>query len=81
MTVINTNINSLAARNAINANQRSLQTSMQSLATGGGLNQRGTEKGIRVHRKAADGKVQVITPTMDDALRDGDVVYVRESLF
>ena len=56
-------------------------TLMQSLATGGGLNQRGTEKGIRVHRKAADGKVQVITPTMDDALRDGDVVYVRESLF
>ena len=56
-------------------------TLMQSLATGGGLNQRGTEKGIRVHRKAADGRVQVITPTMDDALRDGDVVYVRESLF
>ncbi len=56
-------------------------TLMQSLATGGGLNQRGTEKGIRVHRRAADGKVQVITPAMDDALRDGDVVYVRESLF
>ena len=31
MTVINTNVNSLAARNAINANQRSLQTAMQSL--------------------------------------------------
>jgi len=38
MTVINTNINSLAARNAINANQRSLQTSMQSLATGSRIN-------------------------------------------
>ncbi|GCL65120.1 polysaccharide export protein EpsE [Pseudaquabacterium pictum] len=56
-------------------------TLMQSLATGGGLTQRGTEKGIRVHRKGADGKVQIITPTMDDAMRDGDVVYVRESLF
>lgn len=56
-------------------------TLMQSLATGGGLTQRGTEKGIRVHRKGADGKVQVITPAMDDAMRDGDVVYVRESLF
>jgi polysaccharide export outer membrane protein len=56
-------------------------TVMQSLATGGGLTQRGTEKGIRVHRKGADGKVQVITPVMDDRMQDGDVIYVRESLF
>ena len=57
-------------------------TLMQSLATGGGLTLRGTEKGIRVHRKGADGKVQVITtPLMDEAMRDGDVVFVRESLF
>ena len=56
-------------------------TLMQSLATGGGLTQRGTEKGIRVHRRAADGKVQVITPALDDKMLDGDVVYVRESLF
>lgn len=56
-------------------------TLMQALATGGGLTQRGTEKGIRVHRKTGDGKVQVIQPTMDDKLQDGDVVYVRESLF
>lgn len=56
-------------------------TLMQSLATGGGLNQRGTEKGIRVHRKGTDGKVQIITPGMDDRMQDGDVVYVRESLF
>lgn len=56
-------------------------TLMQSLATGGGLTQRGTEKGIRVHRKGADGKVQIMTPGMDDRMQDGDVVYVRESLF
>ena len=56
-------------------------TMMQTLATGGGLTQRGTEKGIRVHRKGDDGKVQVVTPRLDDAMRDGDVVYVRESLF
>jgi polysaccharide biosynthesis/export protein len=56
-------------------------TVMQALATGGGLTLRGTEKGLRVHRKAADGKLQVVQPAMDDALRDGDVVYVRESLF
>ncbi|NCT83614.1 MAG: polysaccharide export protein EpsE [Comamonadaceae bacterium] len=56
-------------------------TLMQALAAGGGLNQRGTERGIRVHRKSADGKVQVVQPGMDDALKDGDVVYVKESLF
>ena len=56
-------------------------TLMQALATGGGLTQRGTEKGIRIHRKGGDGKVQVIQPAMDDVLREGDVVFVRESLF
>ncbi|MFK4708596.1 polysaccharide export outer membrane protein [Roseateles asaccharophilus] len=56
-------------------------TLMQVLAAGGGLNQRGTERGIRVHRKSAEGKVQVIQPGMDDSVRDGDVVYVKESLF
>ena len=56
-------------------------TVMQSLATGGGLTQRGTQKGIRIHRRAADGKVQVMEPVLDDKVQDGDVVYVRESLF
>jgi polysaccharide export outer membrane protein len=56
-------------------------TVMQALATGGGLNLRGTEKGLRVHRRGADGKMQVLQPNMDDKLREGDVVYVRESLF
>ncbi len=56
-------------------------TVMQALASGGGLTQRGTERGMRVHRRSAEGKVEVIQPSMDDSLRDGDVVYVRESLF
>lgn len=56
-------------------------TLMQSLATGGGITQRGTEKGIRVHRKGADGKVEIIQLPMDESLKDGDVVYVKESLF
>jgi polysaccharide export outer membrane protein len=34
-----------------------------------------------VHRKSADGKVVVTQPGMDDAVKDGDVVYVKESLF
>ena len=54
---------------------------MQALASGGGLTLRGTEKGIRVNRRAADGTVQALQLKMDDKLKDGDVVFVRESLF
>jgi len=56
-------------------------TLMQALATGGGVTQRGTVRDIKLHRRGADGKMQVLQPTMDDRLQDGDVVYVKESLF
>jgi polysaccharide export outer membrane protein len=56
-------------------------TLMQALASGGGLTQRGTEKGVRVNRKNASGKVEVVQLGMDGALQDGDVIFVRESLF
>lgn len=56
-------------------------TLMQALAAGGGLTLRGTQKGLRVNRRGSDGKVEALTPGMQDTLRDGDVVYVRESLF
>jgi polysaccharide export outer membrane protein len=56
-------------------------TVIQALATGGGLTQRGTEKGLRVHRRNADGKVEILQPGMNDLMKDGDVIYVRESLF
>jgi polysaccharide export outer membrane protein len=56
-------------------------TVMQVLAGGGGLTLRGTQKGIQIHRKAADGKIEVIEPSLDDKVQDGDVVFVKESLF
>jgi polysaccharide export outer membrane protein len=56
-------------------------TLLQALATGGGLTMRGTEKGIRVHRRGSNGQVEVTQPAMTDTLREGDVVFVRESLF
>ena len=56
-------------------------TLMQVLATGGGLTPRGTDKGIRLHRRGSDGRLQVMQPAMDDTVRDGDVVHLRESLF
>jgi polysaccharide biosynthesis/export protein len=56
-------------------------TLMQVLATGGGLTPRGTERGIRVHRKDAEGVTAVLQPTLSDVLKPDDVVFVRESLF
>ncbi|MEO8154206.1 MAG: polysaccharide export protein EpsE [Rhizobacter sp.] len=55
-------------------------TVMQALASGGGLTQRGTERGLKLHRRNGD-KLEVLQPNMDDILRAGDVIYVRESLF
>jgi polysaccharide export outer membrane protein len=54
---------------------------MQALAAGGGLTGKGTERGLRIHRRDAAGKLQEIEPGLDDALRPDDVVYVQESLF
>ncbi len=56
-------------------------TVLQALAAGGGLTLRGTQRGIRVHRRDASGQVQVIQPDMNDKLQGGDVIYVKESLF
>jgi polysaccharide biosynthesis/export protein len=56
-------------------------TLMQALASGGGLTQRGTERGMKIHRRNGSGKVEVIEPRMTEMLRAGDVIYVRESLF
>jgi len=57
-------------------------TLMQALAASGGLNLRGTEKGIRVHRRnPSTGAIEILTPAMSDRLQKDDVVYVKESLF
>jgi polysaccharide export outer membrane protein len=56
-------------------------TVMQAVAAGGGATPRGTLKGLKVTRRGADGKTQTIEPSMEDSLKDGDVVFIRESLF
>lgn len=56
-------------------------TLMQALAQGGGLTQRGTERGIRVHRRDASGAVKVMELKMNDPVEADDVIYVRESVF
>ncbi|WP_336469948.1 polysaccharide export protein EpsE [Caldimonas caldifontis] len=56
-------------------------TLMQALAQGGGLTQRGTERGMRVHRKDANGNVRVLQLNLTDLVERDDVIYVRESIF
>lgn len=56
-------------------------TLMQALASGGGLTQRGTTRGLRVHRRNGEGRVEELQPGMNDTLQNGDVIYIRESLF
>lgn len=53
----------------------------QALAQGGGPTMRGTERRLRLHRRGADGKVEILKPGFDDPVQSDDVIYVRESLF
>lgn len=56
-------------------------TVLQALSTGGGLTARGTERGMRIKRRDANGKIQIIEAKQDDLVQVDDVVYVQESLF
>lgn len=56
-------------------------TVLQVLSVGGGLTPRGTERGMRIKRRDADGKVQEFKATHEDLIKIDDVIYVKESLF
>lgn len=56
-------------------------TFRQALVMGGGPTTRGTQRGLRVYRRGADGKTEVLSPDLDDRVQTDDVLYVRESLF
>jgi len=56
-------------------------TVMQALAQGGGLTQRGTERGVRIHRRDPNGAISIIQPKMNDMVERDDVIYIRESVF
>lgn len=56
-------------------------TVQQGLALGGSISPRGTDRGIRIRRQAADGKVSEIDADFDQPLQAGDIIVVRERLF
>jgi len=56
-------------------------TVRQALAQSGGPTVRGTERRVRLFRRSASGKVERLSPELDDAVLPDDVYYVNESLF
>lgn len=56
-------------------------TVLQALSVGGGLSPRGTDRGVRLKRRDAEGNLQVIKVKHDDMVQVDDIVYVQESLF
>jgi polysaccharide export outer membrane protein len=56
-------------------------TVIQALAAGGGVTGKGTSRGIVRHRRDANGKVREENVSLDDDVRDQDVIYVKESMF
>ncbi len=56
-------------------------TVQQALAVGGGLTIRGTQRGLQVSRREADGKVVTRDAQLGEAVRADDVIFVKESLF
>lgn len=56
-------------------------TVRHALAQAGGVSLRGTERGLRLYRRDAEGKAAISEPDHDAAVRPDDVFHIRESLF
>ena len=54
---------------------------VQALSLGGGLTQRGTQRGIKILRRDANGEMQQLDTQLADLVKKDDVIYVKESLF
>lgn len=54
---------------------------MQAVSLGGGITPRGTQRGIEIRRKGADGTPVKLKAGLTDTVLENDVVYVKESLF
>ncbi len=54
---------------------------VQALSMGGGINARGTQRGIRILRRDENGAMQEVEAKLADMVKKDDVIYVKESLF
>ena len=56
-------------------------TVMQAVSLASGLTQRGSEKGLRIVRRNANGAAKSINASVEDYVLQDDVIYIKESLF
>ncbi|MGH8668535.1 MAG: polysaccharide export protein EpsE [Burkholderiales bacterium] len=56
-------------------------TLRQALVQGGGPTPKGSERSLQLHRRAANGQVEVLKPSLNDPVRPEDVLHVGESFF
>lgn len=54
---------------------------VQALSLGGGVTARGTQKGLKILRRDANGTLQTLDAQLADPVKKDDVIYVKESLF
>jgi polysaccharide export outer membrane protein len=54
---------------------------VQALSMGGGVTARGTQRGIKIMRRDANGVMQELDTQLSDLVKKDDVIYVKESLF
>lgn len=53
---------------------------MHALSVGGGLTQRGTARGLQIHRRMPNGSVRRFDAQLTDQVQPDDLIFVRESL-
>lgn len=56
-------------------------TVRSAIAMGGGLTQRGTLRGLKIHRRLPDGTIRKLDARLTDKVEAGDVIEVREGYF
>lgn len=54
---------------------------MRALSVGGGITVRGTQRGIRIHRRSPEGGLVRVDAELGDLVKADDIIYVNESLF
>jgi polysaccharide export outer membrane protein len=54
---------------------------MRAISVGGGITIRGTQRGVQIHRRTADGELTRVNVALGDPVQADDIIYVSESLF
>jgi polysaccharide export outer membrane protein len=56
-------------------------TVLRALSLGGGLTPRGTERGLKIHRRMPDGSLREIDARVADEVEANDIIRIKESVF